>query len=132
MPGLSRLYNADLICAERNERAERAMRIKSDDDISVAAVMKALSDPIRWSIVRQMSATEELACTTLECTLPISKSTISYHINALHHASLVEVRREGRFFFYRLRRDVLAMALQKIGDDLSLAPTADGPHLVDA
>jgi DNA-binding transcriptional ArsR family regulator len=41
----------------------------------------------------------------------VTKSTISYHIKALVHAHLIEVRKEGRYYFYTLRRDILAMVL---------------------
>ena len=59
-------------------------------------VFKALGDPIRWSIVTQMAAVDELACLTLEDTLPVSKPTISYHTKILHHAGLISVRKSGR------------------------------------
>ena len=78
---------------------------------AITDVFKALSDPMRWSIVCQMAAVDELACTTLETTLPVSKPTISYHIKILYHAGLVEVRKEGRYYFYRLRRDILDSVL---------------------
>jgi DNA-binding transcriptional ArsR family regulator len=70
-------------------------------------VLKALGDPIRWSIIEQMSAVDELACSKLEDTLPISKPTISYHMKILTQAGLVQPRKEGRNFHYTLRRDVL-------------------------
>jgi DNA-binding transcriptional ArsR family regulator len=89
----------------------------------IPTVMKALSDPIRWKIVMQMAATEELACTTLEQTLPVTKSTISYHIKALVHAHLIDVRKEGRFYFYTLRRDVLGAVLGSLSSELAVDGT---------
>lgn len=88
-------------------------------------VFKALGDPIRWSIVRQMAAVDELACLTLEDTLPVSKPTISYHTKILQHAGLIEVRKEGRNYFYTLRRDVLYEVLDNLWE---LDPT---PRPVD-
>jgi DNA-binding transcriptional ArsR family regulator len=82
-------------------------------------IFKALSDPIRWDIVRQMASVDELACVTLEDTLPVSKPTISYHIKTLYQAGLISVRKSGRNYFYSLRREVL----HKLLDDLrELAP----------
>jgi len=82
-------------------------------------VFKALSDPIRWNIVVQMASVDELACVTLEDTLPVSKPTISYHTKILYQAGLISVRKSGRNYFYSLRRDVLRNLL----DDLcELAP----------
>jgi DNA-binding transcriptional ArsR family regulator len=83
-------------------------------------VFKALGDPIRWSIVTQMAAVDELACLTLEDTLPVSKPTISYHTKILQHAGLIDVRKEGRNYFYTLRRDVLHEVLDSLWE---LAPT---------
>jgi DNA-binding transcriptional ArsR family regulator len=91
---------------------------------AITDVFKALSDPMRWNIVCQMAAVDELACTTLERTLPITKPTISYHIKVLYHAGLVEVRKEGRYYFYRLRRDVLDQMLPEISSRLGADPDA--------
>jgi DNA-binding transcriptional ArsR family regulator len=77
-------------------------------------IFKALSDPVRWSIVMQMAAVDELACVTLEDTLTVSKPTISYHTKILYHAGLISVRKSGRNYYYSLRRDVLHTLL----DDL--------------
>jgi DNA-binding transcriptional ArsR family regulator len=83
-------------------------------------IFKALSDPVRWSIIMQMAAVDELACLTLEDTLTVSKPTISYHTKILYHAGLISVRKSGRNYYYSLRRDVL----HKLLDDLwELAPT---------
>ena len=83
-------------------------------------IFKALSDPVRWSIIVQMASVDELACITLEDTLPVSKPTISYHTKILQHAGLINVRKSGRNYYYSLRRDVL----HKLLDDLwELAPT---------
>jgi len=83
-------------------------------------IFKALSDPVRWSIIVQMAAVDELACVTLEDTLTVSKPTISYHTKILYHAGLISVRKAGRNYYYSLRRDVL----HKLLDDLwELAPT---------
>ena len=77
-------------------------------------IFKALSDPVRWSIIVQMASVDELACITLEDTLPVSKPTISYHTKILQHAGLINVRKSGRNYYYSLRRDVL----HKLLDDL--------------
>jgi DNA-binding transcriptional ArsR family regulator len=87
-------------------------------------VFKALGDPIRWSIIQQMAQEDEVACSMLEDTLPVSKPTISYHTKILSQAGLVEVRKRGRNFFYALRKDVLRELIDELW---MLAP---GPRLV--
>jgi DNA-binding transcriptional ArsR family regulator len=79
-------------------------------------IFKALSDPVRWSIVMQMAAVDELACVTLEDTLTVSKPTISYHTKILYHAGLISVRKSGRNYYYSLRRDVLHELLDDLWD----------------
>ena len=70
-------------------------------------VLKALADPVRLEIVRRMCLDDEVACTSLERTLDVTKSTISYHVKVLYHADLVQIRKDGRFYFYSLCRDVM-------------------------
>jgi DNA-binding transcriptional ArsR family regulator len=66
-----------------------------------------------------MASVDELACITLENTLPVSKPTISYHTKILYQAGLISMRKSGRNYYYSLRRDVL----HKVLDDLwELAP----------
>jgi DNA-binding transcriptional ArsR family regulator/transcriptional regulator with XRE-family HTH domain len=82
-------------------------------------VFRALSDPVRWSIIVQMAQVDELACITLEGTLPVSKPTISYHTKILHNAGLISTRKAGRNYYYSLRRDVIRDLLDGLGE---LAP----------
>jgi DNA-binding transcriptional ArsR family regulator len=83
-------------------------------------VFRALSDPIRWSIIVQMAQVDELACITLESTLPVSKPTISYHTKILQNAGLISTRKAGRNYYYSLRRDVIRDLLDGLWE---LAPT---------
>jgi DNA-binding transcriptional ArsR family regulator len=83
-------------------------------------VFRALSDPIRWSIIVQMAQVDELPCITLETTLPVSKPTISYHTKILQNAGLISTRKAGRNYYYSLRRDVLRDVLDGLWE---LAPT---------
>lgn len=69
-------------------------------------IFRAMSEPLRAQIISMIAETDELGCTVLEEALPVSKSTISYHIKILSRAGLIDVRKEGRFYFYRLRRHV--------------------------
>ena len=68
---------------------------------------KAISDPTRVEILLLIGETGEYPCTALQEHLALSKSTISYHIKTLNQAGLVKVRRDGRNFFYKIRREVL-------------------------
>jgi len=98
--------------------------------LSPAEVFKALGDPVRWSIVQQLAEVDELACGTLEGTLPIAKPTISYHTKILTQAGLISVRRQGRNFFYALRRDALDDLMKDVWK-LASPPRPDPPGPVD-
>lgn len=74
-------------------------------------VLKALADPTRLEMVALFSQQDDFACTGLEREFSISKSTISYHVKVLTTAGLVETSKRGRFYHYRLRRDVLEAVL---------------------
>jgi len=85
-------------------------------------IFKALGDPIRWDIIVQMASVDELACVTLEDTLPVSKPTISYHTKILYQAGLINVRKSGRNYFYSLRREVLHELLDDLWELALLLP----------
>jgi DNA-binding transcriptional ArsR family regulator len=89
-------------------------------DSPAAEIFKALSDPIRWSILAQIADAGELACASLESTLPVSKPTISYHTKILQQADLISVRKTGRNSYYSLRDDVIHDLLDALRE---LAPT---------
>jgi DNA-binding transcriptional ArsR family regulator len=62
-------------------------------DVSLPAVMQALSDPCRIAIVRALAERGELACN--EIALDISKATRSHHFDVLREAGLIYTRTEG-------------------------------------
>jgi DNA-binding transcriptional ArsR family regulator len=93
--------------------------VETSQESVAAEVFKALGDPVRWSIIKQIAAVGELPCADLEQTLPVSKPTISYHTKILQQAGLLSVRKEGRNYYYTLRREVL----REVQDELwHLAP----------
>src|ERR1700744_6262242 len=114
------------------ERTWGTVMETSQESAAAAEVFKALGDPVRWSIVTQIAAVDELPCADLEQTLPVSKPTISYHTKILQQAGLLTVRKQGRNYFYALRRDVLATVQETLW---RLPPAADAeprPHAIQA
>ena len=79
------------------------------EDMTLAAVMAALSDPMRVAIVRQLAAEGERTCGTFE--LGISKATRSHHFRVLREAGLTHTRAEGTHRHVSLRRDDVDAAL---------------------
>ena len=89
----------------------------------VAELFRVLGDPTRIEILRLLSMADEVACTTLDDILPVSKSTISYHIKALKTAGLLTVRKDGRWYHYTLQRDRVGALLPGFFD---LLPALNG------
>jgi DNA-binding transcriptional ArsR family regulator len=77
-------------------------------------LLRALSDPIRWDIVRQAAEVSELACSVLEARLGVARPTITYHTKILVQAGLFAVRKEGRNIFYTLQRDQLRAVINEV------------------
>src|SRR3954449_11955808 len=72
-------------------------------EMTLAAVMAALSDPVRVAIVRELGARGESTCGTFE--LGVSKATRSHHFKVLREAGVTHTRAEGTHRFVSLRRD---------------------------
>ena len=85
----------------------------------VAELFRVLGDPTRIEILRLLVGGDEVACTTLEAILPISKSTISYHIKALKSVGLIRVRKDGRYYHYTLQRERLDAILPGVAGVLT-------------
>jgi DNA-binding transcriptional ArsR family regulator len=78
------------------------------DTVDVLTVLRALADPVRLDIVRQLagcSGAGELKCNQIE--LPVTKSTASHHLKALAQAGITAEREAGTAKFIRLRREEL-------------------------
>jgi DNA-binding transcriptional ArsR family regulator len=72
-------------------------------EMTLAAVMSALSDPVRIVILRELAGRGERGCGTFE--LGVSKATRSHHFRVLREAGLTRTRAEGTHRFVSLRRD---------------------------
>lgn len=67
----------------------------------VIAITKALADENRVRILFALQGGELCVCQVIEF-LDLAPSTVSKHLAVLKHARLVEVRKEGRWLYYRL------------------------------
>lgn len=73
------------------------------EDVSLAVMMGALSDPVRVAIVRELSARGEATCGAFE--VGVSKATRSHHFKVLREAGLTRTRAEGTHRYVTLRRE---------------------------
>jgi DNA-binding transcriptional ArsR family regulator len=75
------------------------------DTIELAAVLHALSDPMRLQIVGALAAGDERTCKSFE--LPVVKSTCTHHFRVLREAGVIRQRQVGTTRLNSLRRDEL-------------------------
>src|SRR4051812_31290648 len=85
---------------------DNALEHPDRNQIRIEAVLHALADPVRLTIVRALAKSDTgIACGAIE--LDISKSTRTHHIRTLREAGVVHVRPEGTSRISTLRRDDL-------------------------
>jgi len=100
------------------------------EEMTLAAVMAALSDPMRVAIVRDLAARGESACGTFE--LGISKATRSHHFKVLREAGLTHTRAEGTHRYVSLRRDIVDERFPGLLDAVLAAAEAEAATAVPA
>ena len=71
------------------------------DELELSAILHALSDPARLTIVRALATGDECTCGTFD--LGLSKATLSHHFRVLREAGLVRTRPDGRRRMLSLR-----------------------------
>ncbi len=72
------------------------------DELELAAVLHALSDPMRLQIVVDLASGEERTCKSFD--LPVVKSTCTHHFKVLREAGVIRQRLEGTTKLNSLRR----------------------------
>lgn len=81
---------------------------------STAAVLKALADRTRLSMVAALRSAEAPVCICdFTAAYNLSQPTISHHMGKLRDAGLVESSRQGIWIYYRLRDD-LSPAIERL------------------
>lgn len=75
-----------------------------------AALIAVVADPVRWSVLRALSAGPRCVCDLQEHT-PVAANLLSYHLKVLREAGLVSTARRGRWIDYALAEDAQARVL---------------------
>ncbi len=83
----------------------RTLSHPTREELYLADVLHALSDPVRLELVRALKSSGELSCGRLGA--PVSKSTLSHHLKVLRDAGVTWTRAEGTQRLVSLRVDDL-------------------------
>jgi DNA-binding transcriptional ArsR family regulator len=90
----------------KSPRADR-IRHPEVDSFDLATIMRALGDPVRIEMVRQVDADGEILCTDLYERLGLPGSTGSYHLRQLREAGVTRSSAVGTSRIVTVRRDDL-------------------------
>lgn len=71
----------------------------SDPDVRLLA---ALADPVRLSIVRQLSAGDAVCACDFDACGSVSQPTVSHHLRILREAGVIRGQRRGTWVWYSL------------------------------
>jgi DNA-binding transcriptional ArsR family regulator len=75
------------------------------DELELAAVLHALSDPVRLRIVAALADAGERTCGSFD--LSVTKSTCTHHFKVLREAGVIHQRQQGTARLNTLRREDL-------------------------
>ena len=87
------------------EASEDSLNHPPVEELELAAVLHALSDPIRLKIVSGLAGGVPRTCKSFD--LPVTKSTCTHHFKVLREAGVIRQRLEGTTRLSTLRRDDL-------------------------
>ncbi len=83
------------------------------------ALLAAVADPVRWTILRRLTGGQACVC-DLQADTVVAPNLLSYHLKVLREAGLVTYSRRGRWIDYQLAGD----ALERLSAALPGAPGA--------
>jgi DNA-binding transcriptional ArsR family regulator len=105
--------------AEPAPVVDEPLRHPSREEMELATVLHALSDPIRLRIVVGLAVQDDRTCKSFE--LPVTKSTCTHHFRVLREAGVIRQRLEGTTKLNSLRREDLEARFPGLLDSVQRA-----------
>jgi DNA-binding transcriptional ArsR family regulator len=104
----------------------RALPHPNREDIDLVAVLHALADPVRLSILATLAGSEGASCADAGHDTEVAASTLSHHYRVLREAGLVMTTVEGRQRYMRLRKEDLDARFPGLLDSVLAGAQAPG------
>ena len=92
------------------------------NEFTLEAVLAALADPVRLSIVQSLNDHTERSASAFDC--DIASSTLSHHLKVLREAGVISHRKEGTRCFVSLRPELDGVFPGLLKTVLRFAPKA--------
>jgi ArsR family transcriptional regulator, arsenate/arsenite/antimonite-responsive transcriptional repressor len=95
-----------------------AGRLGEAEAVELAAVLKALADPVRLRLVSLIAAAPagEICACELPGLLDRSQPTVSHHLTQLVRAGLIDREQRGKWAWFRLRPERFAAIRAALGE----------------
>jgi ArsR family transcriptional regulator, arsenate/arsenite/antimonite-responsive transcriptional repressor len=95
-----------------------ASQLGEGEAVELAAVLKALADPVRLRLVSIIGAapTGEICACELPGLLDRSQPTVSHHLTQLVRAGLIDREQRGKWAWFRLRPERFAALRAALGE----------------
>jgi ArsR family transcriptional regulator len=85
------------------------------DDGQFALISKALADPKRFEMLQKIAASKDApTCSCVVDWVGLAPATVTHHLQELKNAGLVDVKRDGKFAYISLRREVLDAYVRRL------------------
>jgi DNA-binding transcriptional ArsR family regulator len=92
---------------QTTDRTEELIHHPEREELELAAVLHALSDPVRLKMVAALASAEDGEPTCGSFDVPVTKSTCTHHFKVLREAGVIHQRHQGRQRLNSLRREDL-------------------------
>lgn len=74
--------------------------MSADEAEKIAAVLKALADPVRLQLYSRIGAAQDEVCVCDIQDVGVSQPTVSHHLRKLREAGLIDCQRRGTWVYY--------------------------------
>ena len=95
-------------------------------DLQFVRILKALADPTRFRMVREIAAAGELTCGQVGEKFQLTQPTISHHLKRLVDSGVLTVRHAGQNHYISVDRTLLARVIGLLPSRLRPRPKAGG------